>query len=747
MATTTLVRDGRKLHGDGNGNGGNGSGVHEQLGDKAPLTEDDSMLVLQEIMRLVDASKEGRLSERGKATIFNGVHREMVQGVNEMLDAILLPIGEGNRVLAQISSGKIDELITQTYQGDHEKMKVAVNNVAVVVQALEKEMGRLTEASKEGQLTERGKPEQFHGAYAEIVRGVNTMLDAILLPIGEGNRILAQVSNGKIDELISQTYKGDHEKMKQAINSVAQVLQGLQKELARLIEASKEGQLSDRGKPEQFQGAYAEIVRGVNTMLDAILLPIGEGNRILAQVSNGKIDELIAATYKGDHEKMKQAINNVAQVLQNLHKELARLTEASNAGKLSERGKPEQFKGAYAEIVSGVNAILDAVIGPLNVSAKYVEQISKGDNPPPITETYHGDFNLIKNNLNTLVAAMNEITTAAEEISNGNLTVDIRERSPQDKLMQALGAMVSGLTRTVSDIRGIAGEVAAASQSISTASIQVSKGASAQAAAAEEASSSMEEMVSNIKQNADNAQQTDKIANKSAKDAQESGKSVLEAVSAMKEIANKISIIEEIARQTNLLALNAAIEAARAGEHGKGFAVVAAEVRKLAERSQKAAAEINQLSSTTLRVSEKSGEMLDKLVPDIQRTAELVQEISAASKEQDTGAEQINKALQQLEKVIQQNASASEEMASTTEELTGQSDQLVSALGFFHTGDEGGSGRKGAGSKAARPAQGASSHAVRPTGHASQGARSAVGGVNLRLKDKHDELDGEFERY
>ena len=190
-------------------------------------------------------------------------------------------------------------------------------------------------------------------------------------------------------------------------------------------------------------------------------------------------------------------------------------------------------------------------------------------------------------------------------------------------------------------------------------------------------------MVSNIKQNADNAQQTDKIATKSAKDAQESGKSVSEAVAAMKEIASKISIIEEIARQTNLLALNAAIEAARAGEHGKGFAVVAAEVRKLAERSQKAAGEINQLSGTTVKVSEKAGEMLEKLVPDIQKTAELVQEITAASKEQDTGAEQINKALQQLEKVIQQNASAAEEMASTTEEMTGQSDQLITALGFF----------------------------------------------------------------
>jgi methyl-accepting chemotaxis protein len=740
-----MVSEDRKAHGAGNGHGGNGHGAQDRSHASKRIVEDDSMEVLQEIMRLVDASKEGRLSERGKATLFNGVHREMIQGVNEMLDAILLPIGEGNRVLAQISSGKIDELITQAYKGDHERMKVAVNNVAIVTQGLQKELARLIEASKEGQLSDRGKPEQFQGAYAEIVRGVNTMLDAILLPIGEGNRVLAQISSGKIDELITATYKGDHEKMKQAINNVAVVLQGLQKELVRLTDASKDGQLSDRGKPEQFQGAYAEIVRGVNTMLDAILMPIGEGNRILAQVSNGKIDELIAHTYKGDHEKMKQAINNVAIVLQTLQKMLGRLSDAAKDGKLAERGNPDQVKGAYAEIVRGVNEILDAVIGPLNFSARYVEQISKGDIPPQITDTYHGDFNLIKNNLNTLIVAMNDITAAAEEISNGNLTVTLRERSPQDKLMQALASMVAGLTQTVSDIRAIAGEVSSASQSISTASIQVSKGASAQAAAAEEASSSMEEMVSNIKQNADNAQQTDKIANKSAKDAQESGKSVLEAVAAMKEIANKISIIEEIARQTNLLALNAAIEAARAGEHGKGFAVVAAEVRKLAERSQKAAGEINQLSANTLKVSEKSGEMLDKLVPDIQRTAELVQEITAASKEQDTGAEQINKALQQLEQVIQQNASASEEMASTTEELTGQSDQLVSALSFFHTGDEdGGRARKPAGAKAGKPVQAAPAKAAKPNGHA--GAKPS-GGVSLRLKDKHDDLDGEFERY
>ncbi len=717
----------------------------------SPGKDTQLLAVSQEIARLVQASQEGQLSERARAEQFQGIEREMMQGINLMLDAILLPIGEGNRILAQISSGKIDELIAHTYKGDHEKMKLAVNNVGIVLQSLQKELVRLDNASKEGQLSERGKPEQFQGAYADIVRGVNAMLDAILLPIGEGNRILAQISSGKIDELIAATYKGDHEKMKLAVNNVGIVLQSLQKELVRLDNASKEGQLSERGKPEQFQGAYADIVRGVNAMLDAILLPIGEGNRILAQISSGKIDELIAATYKGDHEKMKQAVNNVGIVLQGLQKELARLSEAANDGKLSERGQHDHFHGAYADIVRGVNTVLDAVIAPLNVAANYVDRISKGDVPPPITDTYHGDFNTIKNNLNTLVAAMNDITHAADEISRGNLTVTIQERSPQDKLMQALSAMVNDLTRTVSDIRTIAGEVSAASQSISTASIQISNGATTQAASAEEASSSMEEMVSNIKQNADNAQQTDKIANKSAKDAQESGRAVVEAVTAMKEIASKISIIEEIARQTNLLALNAAIEAARAGEHGKGFAVVAAEVRKLAERSQKAAGEINQLSGTTVKVSEKAGEMLEKLVPDIQKTAELVQEISAASKEQDTGAEQINKALQQLEKVIQQNASASEEMASTTEELTGQSDQLMSALGFFRTGEDASAHTaRAATPKAARPTDSAAVKTNKPNGHGaplSGGKTTAKSGVALKMKDKGDSLDKEFERF
>ena len=276
----------------------------------------------------------------------------------------------------------------------------------------------------------------------------------------------------------------------------------------------------------------------------------------------------------------------------------------------------------------------------------------------------------------------------AKKIAQGDLTaeVDVHQKDELGVLAQALRDMVAKLREIVGEVQSASDNVASGSEELSASAEQLSQGATEQAASVEEVSSSMEEMSSNIRQNADNATQTEKIALKAAQDAEAGGKAVVQAVGAMKNIAEKISIVEEIARQTNLLALNAAIEAARAGEHGKGFAVVAAEVRKLAERSGTAAAEISELSSSTVSVADQAGQMLTKLVPDIQRTAELVQEISAASSEQNAGAEQINKALQQLDQVIQQNASASEEMASTSEELSSQAEQLQSSIAFFHLG-------------------------------------------------------------
>ena len=377
------------------------------------------------------------------------------------------------------------------------------------------------------------------------------------------------------------------------------------------------------------------------------------------------------------------AIHRLILAIKALASDATMLSEAAITGKLDTRADASRHDGEFRKIVVGVNDTLDAVIGPLNVAAEYVDKISKGKMPPLIADNYNGDFNAIKNNLNVLIEAINRITTAAREVAQGNLMVDLKERSSEDELMHALSAMVGKLTHVVAEVKQAAGNVASGASQMSASSEGMSQGASEQAAAAEEASSSMEEMSSNIRQNADNAIQTEKIAIKSSVDAKEGGKAVAATVQAMKEIADKISIIEEIARQTNMLALNAAIEAARAGEHGKGFAVVASEVRKLAERSQNAAGEISELSASSVEVAERAGNMLASILPDIQRTAELVQEISAASKEQDTGAEQINKAIQQLDQVIQQNAAAAEEMASTAEELSSQADQLINTIGFF----------------------------------------------------------------
>ena len=327
-----------------------------------------------------------------------------------------------------------------------------------------------------------------------------------------------------------------------------------------------------------------------------------------------------------------------------IEKEMSDIVQAVINGELHRRMELTGKSGFFQAMGEGINQIAEVIDSTLNDVIRVVQCLAKGDLTQQIEADYPGIFGTTKDSLNTTIAS---------------------------------------LTKIVTEVRGASDNLSSAAEQVSATAQSISQSSSEQASSMEETSASIEQMSASINQNTDNAQVTDGMASKAAKEAVEGGEAVKLTVDAMKQIARRIGIIDDIAYQTNLLALNAAIEAARAGEHGKGFAVVAAEVRKLAERSQVAAQEIGELASSSVEMAEKAGRLLDQMVPSINKTSDLVQEISAASNEQSTGVSQINLAMNQLSQVTQQNASCSEELAATAEEMSSQAEQLQLAMEFF----------------------------------------------------------------
>jgi len=503
------------------------------------------------------------------------------------------------------------------------------------------------------------KMSALNTAITDVIAGPSKRLEIALSVNERMNKTLRFEKNMALTEDLGLTQKFDAEVLKSRNETRELIATGL-------------AIASVDGKPRWTQ---------IQTLFDQYV-PINDQIRTLALANkNAEAGRLSVTKSREIATQISSQIDQIVSI-------------AKDAMKQADADTNAQYANARTVLfATAALALLVAVGGALWISrlvsqglgkvSAAIDAVAIGDLSQDVAVTSNDEIKDLVDTVNRMTANLRESAQLADTIAGGDLTVQHQPLSDKDVLGHALVSMVERLRGVVGDATQAAQNVAAGSQQLSSSSEQVSQGATEQAAAAEEASASMEQMAANIKQNADNATQTEKIARQSSQDAEQSGAAVQKAVVAMRTIAEKIGIVQEIARQTDLLALNAAVEAARAGEHGRGFAVVAAEVRKLAERSQSAAAEISGMSSDTVGAATQAGEMLIKLVPDIRRTAELVAEISAACREQDIGAVQINEAIQQLDKVTQQNASASEQISSTSEELASQAEELQESIAYF----------------------------------------------------------------
>jgi methyl-accepting chemotaxis protein len=550
-------------------------------------------------------------------------------------------------VARRIAAGDLSTTLA-VRDGDSTSLMAAIQRMSLTLQQLIAELNHMSDEHDKGDIDVRLDADKFQGAFKEMADGVNNMVFGHIAVKKKAMACVEEFGEGNFDAELEK-FPGKKAFINDTIELMRSNVKTFIAEMNHMSGEHDKGDIDVRIDADKFRGAFREMADGVNTMVSGHIAVKKKAMACVKGFGEGDFDAPLEQ-FPGKKAFINDTVEQVRGNLKMLAADTELLIQAAAEGRLEVRADAAKHKGDFHRIIEGINKTLDGIVLPVNEAVSVLMEMEKGDLSRDVKGDYKGRLKEFKDTVNSTIGR---------------------------------------LAKVIGEVRGAANSLASASEQVSSTAQALSQASSEQAASVEETTASIEQMGASVNQNTENAKVTEGIAATAAEQANDGGNAVKETVSAMKTIAEKIGIIDDIAYQTNLLALNAAIEAARAGEHGKGFAVVAAEVRKLAERSQVAAQEIGEVAKSSVGLAEKAGALLNEIVPGINKTSDLVQEITAGSQEQSVGVGQINTAMSQLNQITQQNASSSEELAATAEEMSGQSEQLLELMGFFTVVDGG----------------------------------------------------------
>jgi methyl-accepting chemotaxis protein len=604
--------------------------------------------VLSEMNQMSKAHDAGDIDVAIDANKYKGDYKLMADGVNSMVFGHIAVKKKAMACIKEFGEGNFDAQL-EKFPGKKAFINDTIETVRTNIKSVLSEMNQMSKAHDAGDIDVAIDANKYKGDYKLMADGVNSMVFGHIAVKKKAMACIKEFGEGNFDAQLEK-FPGKKAFINDTIETVRTNVKSVLSEMNQMSKAHDAGDIDVAIDANKYKGDYKLMADGVNSMVFGHIAVKKKAMACIKEFGEGNFDAQLEK-FPGKKAFINDTIETVRTNVKSVLSDTDILIKAAAEGELTTRADASKYQGDWNQLVQGVNQIMDGIVIPVNEAVKVLLAMEMGDLTQEVKGNYKGQLKEFKDTVNNTITKLSQVIT---------------------------------------EVSGTADSLASASGEISSTAQSMSQATSEQAASVEETSASIEQMSASINQNTENAKITDGMASKAAKEATEGGEAVGQTVDAMKQIAKKISIIDDIAYQTNLLALNAAIEAARAGEHGKGFAVVAAEVRKLAERSQVAAQEIGQLASSSVGMAEMAGKLLDQMVPSINKTSDLVQEISAASEEQSSGVSQINTAMNQLSQITQQNASASEELAATAEEMSGQAEQLQQTMGFFKIGNAAG---------------------------------------------------------